>query len=232
MSAELQILLLTAITIACLHTLSGPDHYLPFIALSRARGWSAGRTALWTVVCGCGHVWSSVLLGLGGAALGWSLHSIKWLEGVRGGVAGWALLLFGFAYMIWGAVRSRQNKLHKHFDVYDDAVYVYEHRHGAAITPAERHPVTPWVLFLIFVLGPCEPMIPLLFFPAATRSTYNMVVMILVYTIFTLLTMLLMTALGFYGVRFLKTEWLERNMHALSGLALLICGAGMVFLNW
>ncbi len=30
--------------------------------------------------------------------------------------------------------------------------------------------MTPWVLFVIFLLGPCEALIPLLMFPAATES--------------------------------------------------------------
>lgn len=83
MQTELQILLITAISIAFIHTATGPDHYVPFIALSKSRGWSLGRTIFWTVVCGAGHVWSSVLLGLGGAALGWSLSKVSWLENVR-----------------------------------------------------------------------------------------------------------------------------------------------------
>jgi hypothetical protein len=92
MQTEIEVLLVTAVTIACLHTITGPDHYIPFIALSKARGWSFARTLFWTILCGCGHVWSSVLLGLGGAAIGWSLSKITWLENMRGRIAGWALV--------------------------------------------------------------------------------------------------------------------------------------------
>jgi hypothetical protein len=38
--------------------------------------------------------------------------------------------------------------------------------------------------------------------------------------------------LGYYGLSLFKTGKLERYMHALGGLAILICGIGMVFLNW
>jgi sulfite exporter TauE/SafE len=233
MSPDVQLLLLSAITISFLHTLAGPDHYLPFIALSKARGWTVGRTLFWTVVCGCGHVWSSVVLGLGGAALGWSLSKISWLEEIRGGVAGWMLLLFGLLYMLWGLQRAAQNRRHKHFDQYEGgSLYVFEHRHGETVAPKERHKVTPWVMFLIFLLGPCEPMIPLLSFPAARHSFEGMLLLIFVYTLFTLTTMVVMVSLGFYGVSVLKTEKLERYMHALGGATIFICGAGMVFLQW
>src|SRR3954471_15265739 len=106
MQADIEVLMVTAVSIACLHTITGPDHYLPFVALSKSRGWSFGRTIFWTITCGCGHVWSSVLLGLGGAAIGWSLAKISWLENVRGGVAGWALVAFGICYATWGLINA------------------------------------------------------------------------------------------------------------------------------
>src|SRR6476661_8779953 len=132
--SELQLLLISAISISFLHTVSGPDHYVPFIALSKAREWSLSKTIFWTITCGCGHVWSSVLLGLGGAALGWSFSKIGWLENVRGGWAAWTLLGFGLIYFAWGLLGAKQNKKHKHFDLHDDgSMYVYEHKHGEVV---------------------------------------------------------------------------------------------------
>ena len=232
MTSEIQILIYSAITIACLHTLAGPDHYLPFIALSKARGWSFGRTLMWTIICGCGHVWSSVLLGLGGAAIGWSFAKLHWFEGVRGGIAGWVLLLFGLVYGTWGLYRAFNNKTHKHFDTYEDGMYVYEHKHGETVNTKERYKVTPWVMFLIFLLGPCEPMIPLLYYPAASGSLFGMLILVAVYTFFTLLTMIAMVIMGYYGVSFLQTVKLEKYMHALGGFTIFICGAGMLFMGW
>ncbi|MDB5248470.1 MAG: hypothetical protein JWQ40_2864 [Segetibacter sp.] len=233
MQAELGVLMLTAMGIACLHTVTGPDHYIPFIALSKSRGWSFTKTIGWTLLCGCGHVWSSVILALGGAAVGWSLSKVSWLENVRGGMAGWALVGFGLAYSIWGLIKAKKGSRHKHFDVYDNgSIYVYEHRHGQAVAPKERHAVTPWVMFLIFVLGPCEPMIPLLYFPAAKNSFEGMTLLIIIYTIFTLATMLVMVTLGYYGFAYFNSQKLEKYVHAFAGFTILTCGAGMVFLDW
>ena len=233
MDAETQVLLITATGIAFLHTLAGPDHYLPFIVLSRTRGWSPARTVLWTLMCGCGHVWSSVLLALGGAAVGWSLSKLRFLESVRGGMAAWALLVFGLLYCIWGCFRLRGRNRHKHFDIEEDGtMYVYEHSHEGMVLPQRRHAVTPWVMFLIFVLGPCEPMIPLLYLPAVKSSWHTLVVLIAVYTICTLLAMLLMVMLGLRGIAFLQPQKLERFVHVLGGLAIFVCGVGMVFMGW
>jgi hypothetical protein len=53
-----------------------------------------------------------------------------------------------------------------------------------------------------------------------------------VFTFFTLVTMVVMVMLGYYGYSFLKTDKLERYVHALGGGTILICGIGMVFLQW
>lgn len=233
MNTDMGLLLITAITIAFLHTVTGPDHYLPFIALSKARNWSFSRTLCWTAICGLGHVGSSVVLGLGGAAIGWSFSKIKWLESVRGGVAGWSLLIFGLVYGCWELMRAKQNRPHKHFDMYEDgSMFVYDHKHGEIVNPGQRHAVTPWVMFIIFVLGPCEPMIPLLYFPGIQHSWWQMSMLVVIYTICTLAAMLGMVILGYYGSSFLKVHTLERYVHALGGATIFICGAGMVFMGW
>jgi sulfite exporter TauE/SafE len=233
MQSELTLLILTAITISCVHTFSGPDHYLPFVALSRSRGWTKPRTVLWTIVCGIGHVGSSVLLGLIGIAVGFSLSKLNWFENIRGGVAAWALLLFGLGYTAWGLYKVRLNKPHKHFDMNDDgAMYVFEHQHGEAVAPKDRYPVTPWVMFFIFAMGPSEPMIPLLSYPAAQHSLLGITSLIIVYIAATVATMVLMVILGLYGIALFKTTKAERYVHALGGLTILVCGIGMVFLGW
>ncbi|KAA2238587.1 hypothetical protein F0L74_20400 [Chitinophaga agrisoli] len=234
MTSETGALLLTAIAISCVHTVTGPDHYVPFIALSQSRKWSPAKTVLWTIICGIGHVGSSVLLGLLGVFLGWEIGKISWLEGLRGGIAGWALLFFGLAYLVWGLRRAYLNKPHKHFDMYEDgSVYVYEHKHGEGpVYPQERTKVTPWILFIIFALGPCEPLIPLLTYPAARQSTLGIVLLVVTFMVFTLIAMVVMVMLGYYGYAFFKTDRLERYIHAIGGATVTICGAGMVFMGW
>ena len=233
MWAELEVLIMAAITISFLHTVAGPDHYIPFIALSKSRGWKFSKAITWTIVCGCGHIVSSVLLGLGGAAIGWSLFKLQWIETFRGGLAGWTLLGFGLVYCIWGITVAQRRRKHKHFDINDDgSIYVFEHKHNETVMPKERHRVTPWVMFVIFLLGPCEPMIPLLYFPAAKNSLYGMLLLIAVYTVVTLATMILMVTAGYYGFSLLKSNRLERYLHALGGLTIFICGIGMVFMGW
>jgi nickel/cobalt exporter len=64
------VLVTTAIFIGFVHTILGPDHYLPFVAMSKARNWKLRNTLAITALCGAGHVAASVVLGLAGLALG------------------------------------------------------------------------------------------------------------------------------------------------------------------
>jgi len=102
----------TAASVAFVHTLLGPDHYLPFVAMSRAGGWSRRKTIVITVLCGLGHVLSSAVLGLIGIALGIAAFKLEWIEQFRGDLAGWLLLAFGLVYFLWGVRRAIRNQPH------------------------------------------------------------------------------------------------------------------------
>ena len=100
MPNELSILCISAALIGLLHTLLGADHYVPFIVMSRARKWSFLRTAWITMLCGVGHVLSSVVLGLVGVAVGASIMKLESIEGLRDGIAAWLLIGFGSAFFL------------------------------------------------------------------------------------------------------------------------------------
>tara|TARA_Y100001936_G_scaffold253636_1_gene319648 strand:+ start:4891 stop:5589 length:699 start_codon:yes stop_codon:yes gene_type:complete len=232
MTSELITLILSAVTISCLHTATGPDHYLPFIVLSRSQKWSIIKTITITVVCGFGHILSSVAIGMVGVFLGWQLSNLDTFEGYRGDIAAWSLFGFGVAYFFYGLWKAGKSNPHKHFDVMDEDVYVYEHNHSDMAEPKERVKVTPLVLFVIFVMGPTEPLLPFLFYSGMQRSYLEIIVLISVFAICTVLTMLVMVLLGLYGYSFYDTEKLEKYIHAIGGLVISICGAGMLFLGW
>ena len=232
MNFNLVALAATAVSISFFHTASGPDHYLPFIVLSRARKWTLSRTILLTVICGLGHVLSSVVLGLVGVYLGWQLNRLAFFQDMRGNVSGWVLLLLGLAYTAYGFRHAYLNRPHKRFDVMLDEVYVFEHRHGEMVMPDKRVKVTPLVLFAIFVMGPSEPLIPLLFFSGTHRSTTEVVVLIVAFTLSTVITMTAIVLLGCYGYSFVQTEKMERYVHAVSGSVVTLCAVGILFLGW
>jgi hypothetical protein len=87
------------------------------------------------------------------------------------------------------------------------------------------------VLFTIFILGPCEPLIPLLMYPAAQNSAAGVALVAVLYTIATLATMAAAVFLTSAGFARLPLGILERYLHALAGAAILACGAAIQFLG-
>ena len=93
MEQSVPILIGSALTLGLIHTITGPDHYLPFVAMAKTRNWSTVRT-IWIVsICGLGHVLGSVALGFIGIAAGIFVEKLEFFEGVRGSLASW--ILFG-----------------------------------------------------------------------------------------------------------------------------------------
>ncbi len=80
MNGSFDTLMVAAIAIGIIHTAAGPDHYLPFIVIAKARKWSLSRTAVITVLCGMGHVMSSVVLGMIGIIAGVALGKLEVIE--------------------------------------------------------------------------------------------------------------------------------------------------------
>lgn len=245
MESSLSVLIVTAITLAFFHTAVGPDHYLPFIVLGRSEGWSLRRLWLWTFLCGLGHVLSSVVVGALGIAVGWTLHGMEWFEGSRGNLASWGLMIFGALYILYGVIQARRGHVHRHVHG-DGTIHAHVHGHTGhdeegepfhadrkhdATGHLKAHRRTLWALFIIFVLGPCEPLIPLLMVPASSHSVGGIALVATVFSVVTIATMMVIATLGHLGLGFIKLGALERYIHVLSGTAIFLSGAAMVFLG-
>ena len=242
MSPEITVLTLTAAAIAFMHTLLGPDHYLPFVAMAKARAWSMSRTLRITLLCGVGHLLGSVVLGLVGIFLGIQVASLEWLEGVRGELAAWLLIGFGLAYMAWGLRQAWRNRPHVHWHQHDGFMHRHVHTHRAdhahvhdvrenGSQAGGGRSVAPWFIFIVFVLGPCEPLIPLLMVPAASESLGGVLLVTGVFGLVTVATMLLTVAVSLKGLERLKWPRLQRYAHALAGGTITACGLAVVLLG-
>lgn len=236
MTPEINVLALSAAAIAFVHTLLGPDHYLPFVAMAKARGWSLQKTIRVTLICGAGHLGGSVLLGIAGIMLGMQLASLEWLESVRGNLAAWLLIGFGLAYLAWGLGQAYRNRPHSHRHSHDGVVHEHVHSHhrdhAHVHDQKERsRSLAPWLIFVIFVLGPCEPLIPLLMYPAARESFIGVLMVTGVFGLVTVLTMTLIVAFAVAGLGAVRFNRFERFGHALAGSAILGCGLAIVFLG-
>ena len=234
---EAQILLLTTASIAFLHTILGPDHYIVFTAMGKAREWSLSRTLRVTLYCGIGNVLGSVVIGVVGLLLGAQLASLIQIESVRGNLAGWALLAFGLMYFAWGLSKAGRDRSHCHVHTHGDVVHDHEHDHRDEHTHVHdqhaRNSVTPWAIFIIFVFGPCEALIPLFMYPAAQQSAGLVMLVALVFGFVTLTTMIALVAITSIGLDKLKLPVAaRRHAHAIAGASVALCGAAISFVGY
>jgi sulfite exporter TauE/SafE len=236
MDAELSAHVIAAASIGFLHTLLGPDHYLPFIMMSWARKWSQTKTIVITFLCGLGHVASSIILGMIGVSLGIAVKKLELVESSRGNIAAWLLIAFGLAYVVWGLRRAYKSKphVHTHFHTHvGEHLHPHGHHaeHSHVHNGAGRSSITPWVLFAIFVFGPCEPLIPLLMYPAAKNGFFGVLLVVLVFGTATIATMLGAVLIASTGVNFLPLAKVQRFAHVIAGATIFLCGLAIQFLG-
>jgi nickel/cobalt exporter len=235
MDSSLTLLSVTAVSIAFLHTILGPDHYLPFIVLSQAKKWSVRKTMIITFFCGIGHVMSSVILGIIGVIVGISVNRLVSVESFRGNLAGWLFIAFGLVYMIISIrnLARKRRHTHSHFHVGGEK-HKHEHDHHDQhihIHEDEVVSTTPWILFLIFVFGPCEPLIPLVMYPAAKNNISGAVIVSILFSIVTIVTMMSIVFVFKLGLSKLNLKPVEKYNHLIAGSIIFVSGLAIQFLG-
>lgn len=206
----------TAAGVGALHSVA-PDHWVPFMALARARGWSAVRTAEVTLLCGFGHVTASVVLGAIALVLG---REMLEAFGTRlESVAGLLLVGFGLAYGLWGLRRAVAERLHGH-----------AHSHFDHVHDPSRASVLG--LFLLFSADPCVRLVPIML-AAAPLGFSRFVALIVIYEVATLGTMVTIVLAARAGAfRSLQAAWLDRYGDAVAGALIVVTGVAVAVLGW
>jgi len=200
-ASSLTVLLWSTATIGVVHALA-PDHWVPFVSIGQAQQWSKTKLVGVTLLSGLGHVGVSILLGGIGLMLGFSLSGLEAVESHRAEVAGLLLIVFGLVYAAWGLKQAR----------------------APHAPPNPKRTVTIWALVAIFVLGPCEPLIPLMFVSAA----HGWPAVLAVSGLFAGITLAMMTGqalLGYLGVNLFKFVRINHHYsHVIAGLVIVSTG--------
>ena len=236
------LVILTAAGLGALHTLLGPDHYVPFVMMARAARWSWRKTLIVTFACGLAHVLSSVVLGAIGIVLGMAAAQLEFVESFRGRLAAWTLIGFGLLYFAWGLQHARRRRPHSHLHCHTDGTlqaqaHIHKeeplHLHGTSQPDPSSRTVrlAPWVLFTIIGFGPCEPLIPLSMFAAAQYGLAGAALVTMTFGLTTLGAMLLLVLMGKSGMDRLSLGPLEHFLHAIAGASLVLCGSAIYFLG-
>jgi ABC-type nickel/cobalt efflux system permease component RcnA len=228
------VLALAAMGVGALHTLA-PDHWVPFAALARARGWSRGRTARITAACGFGHVTVSALLGV--LALYFGLEMLRLVGERMEAIAGLLLIGFGLAYGLVGLRRAVRSHAHGH-----DRGHVHGHGHahhhrhvhvggGHTHGAHDIDRLTPWTLFLLFSADPCVAVIPILF-AAAPLGVWQTVFVVGAYELATIATMVVLVLPARAAAARLRAPWTVRFGDATAGAVIASVGVLVAVLGW
>jgi ABC-type nickel/cobalt efflux system permease component RcnA len=178
------------------------------------------------------------------------------IESSRSDVAAWLLFGFGLAYLAWGLKRALRGQAHSHTHVHADGTHhAHDHDHrlaphvhphvrsvpqaGLSFTPVESQPraatalATPWALFIVFVFGPCEPLIPVLMYPASHANWWSVAAVCTAFAVATIATMLAAVLLVRRGLDAIgaQARGMERWSHALAGATLSACAGAIIFLG-
>jgi len=145
-------------------------------------------------------------------------------------------IAFGLVYFAWGLKKAIRNKHHTHLHFHENGSkhshnHKHEEEHLHAHDNLKKKNITPWILFTIFVFGPCEPLIPLLMYPAAQESAFGVFIVAAVFGLVTVSTMLTFVMLASLGISFVSLGKLERYTHALAGAAIFMSGLAIQFLG-
>ncbi|MDD3179654.1 MAG: hypothetical protein PHQ04_04805 [Opitutaceae bacterium] len=227
----------TGFTVAFFHA-AIPTHWLPFVLVSRARGWGGPKTFAVTVLAGLGHVALTTLLGLCVAWFGFQLD--EKLGRLFPWIAGGTLIAIGL-YYFWRQWRGGgvchhallgghhhpsehcgREEGHSHWDdeLKDSALVSNRAGDWTAITG----------LLVMLTLSPCEGFLPV-YLSAVQFGWRGFVVLSLILAVATLTGMTLFAWLALLGLGKIEVKNLERYEAALLGVLFSILGGLLIVLE-
>jgi nickel/cobalt transporter (NicO) family protein len=126
---------------------------------------------------------------------------------------------------------SNQTSKRGHLFSFKTLVHTHIHKkeHAHVHNESNEKKITPWLLFIIFIFGPCEVLIPLLMFPAAQNHFGILVAVTLAFAITTIGTMSLLVTFELKGIRLIHSESFEKYTHEMAGATILMCGIAIRF---
>jgi hypothetical protein len=190
--------LVATILLALIHG-SIPNHWLPFIALSRAEKWSTKKLIMIISIGAIFHSLSTAILGFFISYFGYYISSISQLEKI---LPTFFMVFLGMIYLIID-----------HQEHYND--------------PLKKKSINPIFSVMLLYLGmffsPCLE-IEAIYFSMGRYGLTSFVLISLIYTIITLVSMLTFSYLAYKGLLKYFPKILEKYEKRMIGLVLIILG--------
>jgi hypothetical protein len=190
--------IVATILLALIHG-SIPNHWLPFIALSRAERWSTKKLIMIISIGAIFHSLSTAILGFFISYFGYYISSISQLEKI---LPTFFMVFLGMIYLIID-----------HQEHYND--------------PLKKKSINPIFSVMLLYLGmffsPCLE-IEAIYFSVGRYGLTSFVLISLIYTIITLVSMLTFSYLAYKGLLKYFPKILEKYEKRMIGLVLIILG--------
>ncbi len=216
----------TGLAIAFIHA-AIPTHWLPFVVVARAQGWSRGRTLAMVTLCSGGHMLLMTGLGLGLAWFGLQIGE-RW-AGIFPYVAAGALVAMGLLILF----RHWQGWTHGHGELLGDHCHHHDHGHVHA-PPIPPVPTSDWAavggLFTMLTFSPCEGLLPV-YLSGVQFGWGGVTVLSVILALGTWSAMLLFTWLTLLGVERVRFKWLEKCEAPVLGTLLILCGVAFIMVE-
>ncbi len=224
-------------TVAFFHA-AIPTHWLPFVLVARARGWTRAKTLWVTMFAGLGHIALTTVLGLAIAWFGFQVD--ERLGDAASKIAGGVLLAVG-AYYFWRQWRGAglchhpvpggnhqaddhcgEEKGHSHWDdeLEDSELVSQKKGDWAAISG----------LFLMLTLSPCEAFLPI-YFSGVQFGWVGFFTLSAILAVATFAGMMVFTWLALVGLENVQVKKFEHYEAALLGGLFTIVGVIMLVLQ-
>jgi len=211
-------LVLTTVLTALVHTLI-PDHWLPFVLVSRAERWTVKKTVTLTAISALMHVTVSIGLGLAIVLAGRGAElAVSGLAERLEALSGWLLVLFGAGYTSWFLYRGGH--------VHSFGVHPHHHPHDVeppASEPAGLRALSGYALTFIVGFNPCILVIPCIY-GAARLGYLTLAAVALAFGLSTVVSMVVVTLAGLRGTSRLTSPFLTRYGEAFSGALIALTG--------
>jgi len=231
------VLVSTAALTALLHTLI-PDHWLPFVLMGRAQGWTPGTVALISGLSAVVHTGLSLSLGL--VAIGIGVGAAEVVGETLESVGAAMLVVFGVAYAVWawrkgGHFHPGGARLHDPGSDGcrgDEGDSNPEHLHYHADEDLIRRRAGRGAFTLAMIVGvnPCVLVLPVIL-AAGARGMAEFWIVALAYGIPTIVLLVGLSVLGVSGPFRIRVPGAARFAEMASGLLIALLGVVFWFLE-
>lgn len=199
--------LLTGTGLLALMQVLIPNHWLPLIALSKSEKWGKSTLETTTAISACAHVMGTLLLGipfgLAGARLSHEYENLIHLTA--------PVFLIGFGLFYFFINRARQS------DGFND----YNGR-------SQKRWIT--VFIALMLLSPCIEMHDL-FIGASQYGFDSILLLALLYAVVSIAGTMLLVIAGSRLLKFLQSDYFQRNQIGITSLVLIIVGILSFFIH-